>query len=655
MKKVFVFVLFSLVFITPSFSQEDPHEQRLAVIKKRLEDLAVLNPGLTENVDFAVSGASIQEFLKALAEAHNLNISVDPDLNFRIYNNFNNELVMNVLLFLAKEYQLDIRFIGSIMSFHRYSPPPVQEPIVPEREIAVKYNSYTDRLTLDLKADTLDKVVKKITQESKKNVIISNGLAGKLISIYIQDAPFESALEKMAFANQLKVIETQDNFFVLVEPGEGELVLTPAEEQNKIIKYSNPFPEFDRKKPASAKAPGTQGELFVDVTADSAGNPLITLEAINSPISETIKTVAAAVGVSYFMFSDLKGTSTVRVMKVVFDDFLKRLLQGTDYTYSNTNGLYMIGERKLEGLRASKLVQLHYRSAKDMIELIPAELKRNVEVKEFIELNSILLTGSQPQIEEIESFIAHLDKVVPMVMIEVIIMDIRKGRVTKTGISAGVSDTVQTRGTIFPGINMVFSSNTINTFLDRIGINNTINLGRVTPDFYVGLEALENSTNVEVRSTPKLSTLNGHEATLSIGSTRYYSTQTQNVVGSLNPQTVITQQWHEVEANLAIGILPIVSGDDQVTLQIEVNNSDFLEVNVDKPPASATSEFNSLIRVKNEEMIVLGGLERYEKTNSGEGLPLLSRIPILKWIFSKRTKGKSKTVTLVFIKPSIIY
>jgi len=176
------------------------------------------------------------------------------------------------------------------------------------------------------------------------------------------------------------------------------------------------------------------------------------------------------------------------------------------------------------------------------------------------------------------------------------------------------------------------------------------------PNFYVKLSALENNSNVDIRSVPKLSTLNGHSANLSIGSSRYYSQKTQNVIPSLNAQTVVTEQFTEVNANLEIDIRPVVSGDDQVTLNIKVNISDFIgSPPLNAPPPKSTSKFSSIIRAKNEDMIVLGGLERTESNESGSGVPILSRIPVLKWLFSSREKSNNKVVTLVFIKPTILY
>jgi type IV pilus assembly protein PilQ len=388
---------------------------------------------------------------------------------------------------------------------------------------------------------------------------------------------------------------------------------------------------------------------------DTLGSKYITVDAFNLPIASIIQSVCEELGVNYFVYSTIQGNTTISFSKLLFDDFLTYVLQGTNYTYKIDHNIYLIGERKLEGLRANRVYQFKFRSLDAILEIIPTDLRNGVEIKEFKELNSILLSGSLPQINEIEIYIKELDRVVPLVLIEVILIDVRKNRSISTGIRAGLSDSVKTGGTILPGVDFAFSSKSINDFLEHLGTS-TVNIGRVTPNFYVGISALERNNNVDVRSMPKLSTLNGHEASLSIGSKRYYSLKTQNVLGSLNPQTVVTQQFQSVEANLNINIKPVVSGDDQVTLTIDVNISDFLgEPSVDAPPPTSTSQFKSIIRVRNEEMVVLGGIERTEKTDGSDGVPLLSRIPVLKWLFSSRTKGRNKLVSVVFIKPTIIY
>ena len=205
------------------------------------------------------------------------------------------------------------------------------------------------------------------------------------------------------------------------------------------------------------------------------------------------------------------------------------MFKGTDYTFHQQDGVYLIGDHKQEGLRTIKMVQLQHRSLDTVLAMIPAEWKRGIEIKEFREQNSLLISGSGSQITEVENFIKQLDVIVPVVLIEVTLIDINKSRTVSTGISAGVKDSVKTGGTLLPGTNFTFSASSINDFLSSVSKWSSVNLGHVVPNFYLTLNALESRGNVEVRSVPRLSALNGHSATLSIGNTIYYKNNTKNV------------------------------------------------------------------------------------------------------------------------------
>ncbi|RZJ76959.1 MAG: general secretion pathway protein GspD [Flavobacterium sp.] len=635
-------VLFFAFFAQVSFAQQTS-EERLKRIDERLRNLAVMVPGLNQKVQLSMAGASAQEFLRALAQANNLNINIDPALSFKVFTNFRNETAMNVLLFVAKEYDLDINMIGSIMSVTKA--PAIQKDLVP-KDIRVSYNAANDYLGFELNNDTLLLVAKKISQLSQKNVVVPVNLLSKKVTGFIAAAPFEVALEKLAYANDLKMNRTNDGVFLFQPLGEGEELYLNGDNATSVKRNQ-------KLAPGQAAA---VGNFNLSSKKDVSGNRVLSVDALNTPILDLIKSASTEMGANYFIYSEMKGTVSTRLANIDYESFLTALLQGTEYTYKKEGGVIMIGDRKLEGLRLSRIVQLQHRSLDTVQMMIPSDWRKGVEIKEFREQNTLLLSGSAPQVKEIESFIKQIDRVVPMVLIEVTLVDVRKGKTVKTGISAGVSDSVRTGGTVLPGIDYTFGANSINNLLSRIGRNSSVNLGRVTPNFYVRLSALENNSNVDIRSVPKLSTLNGHSANLSIGSSRYYSQRTQNVIPSLNAQTVVTEQFTEVNANLEIDIRPVVSGDDQVTLNIKVNISDFIgNPPLNAPPPKSTSKFSSIIRAKNEDMIVLGGLERTESNESGSGVPVLSRIPVLKWLFSSREKSNAKVVTLVFIKPTILY
>lgn len=640
--KIIIHSVIILIFLFGGFTAKC-QQDRYSVIEQRLKDLAATVPGLNQKAELTVSDGSLQEFLRGIASTHNLNLNISPLLNQKITNYFSNEKVINILLYLVKQYNLDISFIGSIINITPYLDPAASLPPKP-KELNINYDSLSEALTLDLNDDSIVNVAKKITRLSNKNIVVLPELYNKKISGYIQGLSVQGALEKLAISNSFKLNKTNDNTFLL-EPllaGE-ELIIKQDQSVN---------PNYSIRKVNI----GNNQSNSIQISNGQNGKKLITLYVSNTPIKELIKNIAEQMNINYFIYSEIEGTINANIVDLDFDRTLGYLLQGTNYTFTNEQGVYLIGDRKNEGLRSYKLVQLKYRSVDSLLTILPPEIRKGVEVKEFKELNSFLLSGSLPQIKEIEAFVNQIDKIVPMITIEVILLDVKKGKSVKTGIKLGVSDSVKTGGTLLGGLDFTFGARDINNFIDRIGLNNIFNIGRVTPNFYASISALENNNNIDLRQTPKLSTLNGHPASLSIGSTRYYAVTTQNVLGSLNPQTVVTQQYFPVEANLSINILPIVSGDDQVTLNIDVNISDFIGTTpINQPPPSSNSKFKSIIRVKNDEMVILGGIERNEKSEEGSGTPILSRIPILKWFFSSRSKVNSKVVSVVFIRPTIIY
>jgi type IV pilus assembly protein PilQ len=74
----------------------------------------------------------------------------------------------------------------------------------------------------------------------------------------------------------------------------------------------------------------------------------------------------------------------------------------------------------------------------------------------------------------------------------------------------------------------------------------------------------------------------------------------------------------------------------------------------DAPPDISSRNFSSVVRMKDQDIAVLGGLEENYSNDSGSGVPFLARIPIIKWLFSKRVREGRKSKLTVFIKPTVI-
>lgn len=617
-------------------------QDRFDVLEEKLTQLAKSYPGIDDKVTLSMNGASVQEYIRAIGINNNINVSVDASLDFKLSNNFNNVSAKEVFLFLCKRYDLDIIFVGPIITFNKYNAPIVEKQLPKAKKINVTYEKTADLLSYDLNNDTLGNVLKEITKLSSKNIIFSPDLSFKTVSGFMQAASFTGALEKLAFANDMKVSKTPDDFFVF------EKKQPVANQPNNAV--INPFGNLN----SNANNTDNKSKNNIKIT-----DGLITMNVENMPMNEIVNTVSKEMGKNYFLFSDIKGNATLKVEDAPYDEFLKLLFNGTDFTFKKEGSTYLFGDRNLEGLRQSKLITLKNRTIEKVIDFIPAELKKGVELKVFEDMNGIIVSGSQPRINELEAFMRQIDLVVPMIHIEVIIADVRKSNSLSAGISMGLgTKTGTTGGTLLPDYNISLNSNSINNLISGINGLGIINLGNVTPNFYLNLKAMESNGILKLRSTPQIATLNGHEAKLSVGKTEYYLEVQNNLVNNsaVNQNILQSQQYKPITADLALTIDPQVSGDEQITMTINVKQSSFTErISNTAPPGTLNRDFQSLVRVKNGEMIMLGGLEENQTNNSGSGLPFIARIPVLKWIFGNRTKAKSQSKLTIFIKPTVIY
>lgn len=627
--RIFLSSILVLILSFPSFAQD-----RFAPIEAKLKELAAKDsPGLKDQVDVSTNGMSIQDFIHMLSSNSNLNVSIDPALNAKIYDNFSNVNVIDVFMFLCKKHDLDITFIGNIISFAPFSTPkpPVQAYVA--KQIKITYDKNTDFITLDLNNDSLPQVAKELTRITQKNVVYSPELSNRLLNGYILNMPFSKAMEQLSFGNDVRISPMPDDANVYT-----------IEKKDKEVLTKN-----NQGKSATAPVAG--------LTVKQEPNYHVSVDAVNIPIADIVANVSKELGYNYFLFSDLKGNATLKLTNVSYDEFLGYIFNSSDYTFKKQLDIYMIGDRNLEGLRATKLVVLKYRTLEKIIDFIPADLKKNVDIKAFPDLNGLILSGSQPRINEIEAFLLQVDKVVPVVQVEVIIVDTRNTKTLATGIEAGLGTKPKTTGgTVYPGVDLTLNSSSINEIISGINGLGVLNLGNVTPNFYLTLKALETQGYINIKTSTQLSTLNGNEAKFGTTTTAYYLETTNNLVGQLNPTSQTTQTYKSVNADFTLAVNPMVSGDEQITMDVTIKQSNFTErISPSAPPGTVSRDFKSTVRVKNNEMVVLGGLDETSINNTGSGVPFLSRIPVIKWFFSSRTRAKGKNKLTVFIKPTVLY
>jgi len=695
-KKIYILIFFCLFKIQ---AQPNIDNSRFNTIENQLDALSTEVVGLTETIktDISVTNITLSNFLVAISEVHEININISTELNSTsIVNNFSNVTVKDLLVFLCKEYNLTIDFTGNILSIKTHIPE-IKEP--EKRIIPLSYIPSSELISIDARSDKLYDLFKLIIDETGKNLVFSPGLENKLLTIYLKDIPFESAMENLAFANDLYFEKTEDGFYAF----------------ESLIDESNP------KNTSQIRS--TRNKSGIKFELKDKDRQLLDVDFENTPVIDVVNQIGEALDIDVFTAQPLESAGNVsfKAKDIVFDELLVKIfessgVEGADkFTFKKENNIYFFGTEKQLSVRKVAVIQMQHRSVEllsdpvggltstrsagrstnfnnrgsfnqtnsfpqnrnrepintntnqnfnnfqnkveALVNILPDEIKKDLDIKVDYELNSFYVNGPSTNIERFRNFINQIDKPVPVILIEVMLIEVSNTSLVETGVSWGIgNEPTTTQGGIYPETDLTLGANTINKVIGGFDGFGSFNLGKVVPNFFATIKAMESNGNLKVRSTPKLSTLNGHRARFSNGQTSYYAVTEQAVIGTDNPVTQTAINYVPIDAELGLTIKPLVSGDGQVTLDIFVVQSSFgARISEDAPPDISSREFSSIIRVKDQDIVVLGGLEEQMKNNSGSGVPFLARIPIIKWFFSKRKREAKKAKLTVLIKPTIIY
>lgn len=619
-------------------------QDRIKEIEATLKEKEAIIPGLKDSVNLSVQDWELHTFIRSIGKEHQINIAADPNLRQKVNYDFTNVPVSDVFVFLCTEYNLEIKFRRSILSFVKYEVPVEVKPTV-KRELDVKYDKSDSTFSASFNNDSLIDVLNKITDLSGVNFQINSKHHYSQVKANINHLDITKTL-MIILGKDFEIKQDSDDFIVISKVE--KVKTTQANSRNS--RNSSRNNSRDSRNNSS-------DELNFDIVDDT----LINLSAEKTSIAQIIESVAKELDLDFFVLSEPNGEVTLNVNEIAFESLLNTVFIGTDYTYKKTNDGFLIGEKDMEKLRQSVIYKFQQRSAsEEILEVIPSALKDAVDVIRVPELNGLVLTGPANQTKEMIDFLKTIDMVIPLVTIEVMIVTYNRTQARRMGLSAGWDGSKTTgfnlNGNNNDGATATLSAKSINNLLGAFEGFTTLNLGQVSNNFYVQLDAMESAGVIKKESTPKLSTLNGKEASMAIESTEWYVVETQNVNPGVNPIQTQVRNYENVKATFGVTLTPLVSGQEYITMDIEVQDSDFgAQINPSAPPSQNSKMFKSSIRVKNGEMILLGGLTESSVSKSDGGVPVLSRIPVIKWFFSNSSKSKVKDELNIFIKTNVVY
>lgn len=183
-----------------------------------------------------------------------------------------------------------------------------------------------------------------------------------------------------------------------------------------------------------------------------------------------------------------------------------------------------------------------------------------------------------------------------------------------------------------------------------------INLGVLANDNYNAvMNLLNHYATTKVLTRPRIVALNKEEAKLLVGTREAYITSSQS---QAETTTVTSESVQFIDVGIKLSVVPSIGADGYITMKIKPEVSSVLETLTttagSQVPIVTTSQSETVVKIKDGNTLVITGLMKNEDTNTINGLPGLSRAPIVGALFGNRDKEKKKTELVIFITPTII-
>lgn len=405
---------------------------------------------------------------------------------------------------------------------------------------------------------------------------------------------------------------------------------------------------------------------------------LYTMEFRDADIKDVLRALGQENNLNIIISEKISGKVTLSFNRVRLMEAIETILKINNLTFHREGNIIMIvaspfseGE---EGL-VTRRIPVDFANAKEISENLKNMLSSKGKIAMDQRTNTLIVRDVAQNVERIASLVKSLDTRTPQVMIEARIVEARSGFSRELGVQWGgdYSGNITSRGVtkgnylLSGGGTKAASTDTTYTPLTGgIGIGGTgflVNLPAAVGAGSGGaigfsliknnlgldlqLSAMESTGKGKVLSNPKILTLDNKEAKISSG--RDIPIRVISTVSG-----VTTTEIRIINASLSLTVTPHITSDDQIVINVKAEKAepDWAR-QVDNIPTIIKKNANTDMIIKNGDTIVIGGIFTKELTDAENGVPFLSKIPILGWLFKKQSVLDEQNELLIFITPTI--
>jgi len=286
-------------------------------------------------------------------------------------------------------------------------------------------------------------------------------------------------------------------------------------------------------------------------------------------------------------------------------------------------------------------------------------LRQLLDLKRIQQMNSrnvIVIRDTPAKLALAEKFIHAVDTAQPEVVIQVSVLQVRRDRLRQLGISPDTSASL----TFTP---RAFSNSPKSSANTTLPLNELRHLS--SADYSVQLpgvtaQALLSDSSTQIIQDPQIRILDGQAAKLRIGDRVPVATgsfQAGVGAGSSGVSPLVNTQFTYIDVGVIVDVTPRIhpSGDVSIKISVEVSSvTGHVTIGSIDQPIISQRKIEHDVRLKEGEVNILGGLFDRTETSSVSGWPGLSKVPLLRHLFSGDTTERQEDEILILLTPHVV-
>ena len=375
----------------------------------------------------------------------------------------------------------------------------------------------------------------------------------------------------------------------------------------------------------------------------SYGNGLISMNIEGAEIRSVLRTFSEFSGMNIIAGSDVKGTATVLLHNVPWRQALDQVLKINDFVAVEEEGIIRIAtlndiqnaEKMIE--LGTQIFQINFARSDDIKIIVDKMLTERGMCQSDDRTNSLVVTDIPRVLNSVQFLVDTLDTPTDQVMIHAKIVEVDKRLRREIGID-------WTAGNLE---NPLSPTQIQGDVMTRPGeTNGRFTFGRLQDgvDLNAIIDALEEDEKANILSEPSVLIADNEEAVILSGK--------RIPITTLDQAGNLVTTFYDVAVKLTV--TPHINPNKQIMMELVPEVSDLsTQATVSGGIIILTSSVNTKLLVNDGETAVIGGVIRSKQSTLKKGVPFLSSIPLLGYLFKYEGTNVDNTEIMIFVTPTI--